>query len=138
MNLEPLHPDLRDLEARLARRPGTAPAADFRARVLGATADALARPVAWRGGRGWGLVWRAAAVIVVAMNLGLSAANGVRFQHLTAAAQQRPMPAAGVDQEDRFLAWAAPALANWTPAPDVGAAGRNIFSMKEERGWDTP
>jgi hypothetical protein len=138
MNPEPLPPDLRDLEARLARRPGPEPAADFRARVLGATADALARPVVRRGGRGWGLVWRAAAVIVVALNLGLSAANGVRFQHLTSMAQQHPAPAAAVDQEDRFLAWAAPALANWTPAPDVGAAGRNIFSTKEERGWDMP
>jgi hypothetical protein len=134
MNPEPLPPDLRDLEARLARRPGPEPAADFRARVLGATADALAR----RDGRGWGLVWRAAAVLVLALNLGLSAANGVRFQHLASMAQQRPAPAAAVDGEDRFLAWAAPALASWTPAPDVGAAGRSIFSTKEERGWDTP
>jgi hypothetical protein len=108
----------------------------LRARVVRAAAAAV--PVPIRQARRWGLVWRAAAVIVLALNLGMSAANGVRFQRLNASAQERPNPVAAVEVDDPFQALAARALANWTPAPDTGTVRRIVFSTKEERGWDMP
>ena len=138
MDLEPLPPNLRELEERLARRPGPQPVADFRARVLRATTDTRSLPVPQRPGWRRGLVWRAAAVVVLAVNLGMSAGNGIRFQRLNSPDPAQPAPRDGVLVQDRFQALAARALATWTAAPDLGTAHRNLFSMKEERGWDMP
>jgi hypothetical protein len=77
-------------------------------------------------------------VVVLAVNLGMSAANGIHFQRMNPSDPGRPAPPDGVLVQDRFQAMAARALATWTAAPDLGTARRNIFSMKEERGWDTP
>jgi hypothetical protein len=102
--------------------------------------------VAERADRRWRLVWSVAAAVVLALNLGMSAANGIRFQRLyTAAAAQggferqaaRPRVPDGFDANERFHAFAASALAHLTPAPDAGALGRHLFS-KEERGWALP
>src|SRR5262245_31994379 len=82
MRPDPLPPSLRDLEDRLARRPRPEPVADFRARVLRAMTTARDRPVSGRSGRRWRLIWQAAAAVLLALNLGMSAANGIRFQRL--------------------------------------------------------
>jgi hypothetical protein len=137
VNSEPLPPSLRELEDQLARRPCPEPAVDFRALVLGALADSRARPLPERAGRCWGLVWRAAAAVVLALNLGMSAANGVRFQRLTPPRAEGPRVPVTFDGDDRFQRLAASALANLTPAPDAGALGRNLFSSEEGRGWAT-
>src|SRR5262245_27746848 len=132
MRPDPLPPSLRDLEARLARRPAPEPGADFRARVLGAVADERDRPVPAR--RRWRLAWQAAAAIILAMNLAMSAANGIRFQPLTASAAPGvarraapPRAPDALDENGRFERFAASALASLTPAPDAGALGRNCF-----------
>src|SRR5262245_55564517 len=113
MNPEPLPPDLRDLEEQLARRSCPEPAADFRARVLSAMANS--RPIPVRAGRRWRFVWRAAAAVLLALNLGMSVANGIRFQGLNApAAVPRPEVPLAFKVDDRFQALAASALATWT------------------------
>src|SRR5262245_34366018 len=115
MNPEPLPPGLRELEAHLARRPCPGPASDFRARLL--TAAACVSPPAMRR---WDLVWISAAAVVLALNLGMSAANGVRFQRLSATAESAPREWARVpddlDGTDSFQQSAKSALANVTPA----------------------
>jgi hypothetical protein len=137
MNPEPLPPSLRDLEDQLARRPGPEPTAEFRSRVLRSMADVRTLPVPKRTDWRWRLVWRAAAAVILALNLGMSAANGLRFQRLTALAEGRSEPPtarpripAGLDEEDRFQAFAASALASWAPAPDIGELGRNVFDRR--------
>src|SRR5262245_31812093 len=82
---DPLLPDPADLEDRLARRSCPEPAADFRARVLSAVAGARDQPAAQRPGRRWRL-WQAAAAVILALNVGMSAANGIRFHRLAATA----------------------------------------------------
>ena len=53
MRPDPLPPSLRELEDLLAQRPCPGPAADFRARVLGAMTDARSLPIPERPGRRW-------------------------------------------------------------------------------------
>jgi hypothetical protein len=141
MRSEPLPPDLRELQEQLARRPCPEPAADFRARVLSAMANADRLPVAARFARRWRLVWQVAAAVVLALNLGMSAANAVRFQRLTPPALTQPVPpgvADPFDANDRFQRVATRALAGLTPAPDIGPLSRNCFTREEERGWALP
>lgn len=147
MNPEPLPPDLRDLEDQLARRPCPEAAAEFRARVLSAMASSQALPVSQPAARGWRLVWQAAAAVILALNLGMSAANGIRFQRLTPLAVAEgnmgrrlagPEVANAADADDRFQVLAASALASLRPAPDAGALGRQVFSNEEERRWALP
>jgi len=138
MNPEPLPPDLRELEDRLARRPCPEPAADFRARVLGAMTNATPVSVPERAGRRWRFVWRAAAAVILALNLALSAANAIRFQRLSAdagEAEGRPGIAAAFEAEDRWQRFAVRALTNLAPAPEVGAPGGYLFSHEENREW---
>src|SRR5262249_564648 len=137
MNPEPLPPDLRELEDRLARRPCPEPAADLRARILGAVAGARTPPETGRAGRRWRLAWAAAAV-VLAPHLGMSVANGVRFGHLSGTAPERASVEHQADVRDPFDRLAASALAGLTPAPDVGPLGRSVFSNEEERRWAMP
>jgi hypothetical protein len=146
MNPDPLPSGLRELEDQLARRPCPEPAADFRACVLSAVMNSPALTLPGHADRRWSLIWQAAAAVVLALNLGMSVANGIRFQRLA------PPPAVegnlvhrgvpGVpdefDASDRFHVLTASALASLRPAPDVGALGRNLFSNGEERGWATP
>jgi hypothetical protein len=147
MNPEPLPPNLRDLEEQLAGRPCPEPAADFRARVLAAMTSSRTLPISRSAARRWRVVWQAAAAVVLALNLGMTVANGVRFQHLTSLAvappgleswAARPAVQDGVDPNDRFQAFAASALASLTPAPDPGALCRGFFSDKEELRWALP
>src|SRR5262245_36299663 len=121
MNPEPLPPGLRDLEAQLARRPCPEPAADFRARVLGAMTNASAPPVSERPAWLWRWVWRAAAAVILALNVALCAANAIRFQRLSAVASAGDSEA--LDAEDHWKRFAARALASLAPAPDVGTLG---------------
>jgi hypothetical protein len=146
MNLEPLPPGLRELEQALARRPAPEPPADLRARVLSAMSapvPAAPRRAAWH----WGLAWKAAAAVVLALNLALTAANASRYRRLAEAPPAdaplaryvtAPGAAGATDADDRIPILTASALANWAPAPDAGPLGRSVFSTEEEREWDTP
>src|SRR5262245_20701784 len=132
MRPDPLPPSLRELEDQLTRRTGPEPAADLRGRVLRAVAETVApaRPA----GRRWRLLWQAAAAATLILNLGMSVSNGVRYQRLTAPASSERR-AEAFESEDRFQAFAASALADITPAPDVGALGQGIFDNKEPSTW---
>jgi len=132
---------LHDLEEQLARRSCPEPAADFRARVLGAMTDATTLPVPERVGRRWLLIGRAAAAIVLALNIALCAANAVRFQQLSEVVVakgfvEQPGLPEGFDTEERLHQFAARALTMLTPAPDLGALGQNLFRNEEEGAWD--
>ncbi len=133
MNPEPLPPHLREWEERLARRPGPEPPAELRTRFLSAVNEA--RPLARRTGRSWPIVWRVAAAVILVLNLGLSAANGIRFRQLASprtTGSNRMMAVA----DDRWSVLAASAVATLSPAPDTGALGRDFFSDKGEGQWD--
>jgi hypothetical protein len=144
MNPEALPPNLRDLEELLARRPGPEPAADHRGRILGAIVSAETRTGSKSTGRHWRIVWQAAAAVIIALNLGMSAANGVRFERLRELVQpERDNPAApGLsdtsETNDSIDAIAGSAWSSLRPAPDAGALGRNLFSHEEERRWAMP
>jgi hypothetical protein len=136
MNPEPLPPDLRDLEGQVAQRRCPTPSDDFRAQVLGAMTNEFAPPSvkgAWR----WRLVWQSAAAILV-LNLGMSVANGVRFQRLTPPLSAGEPRAEVTGAEERFQAVAARALANVTPAPDGSGLSQHLFSTEEEGRWVMP
>ena len=141
---DPLRPGPADVEDLLARRPCPEPAGDFRARVLAAMADARDQPVTKVAARRWWAAARAAAAVVLALNLGMSAANGVRYHRLTAAGGTEPAfvrwPGAweAGDPKDRFERVAARALARLHAAPDAGPTGVDLFSKKENREWGTP
>jgi hypothetical protein len=135
---EPLPPDLRELQDQLARRRLPEPSVGLRARLLDQMKD-MAGPTAPKAGR-WRLVWRLAAAVIVALNVGLSIDNGVRFQRLTPQEIHvgSAHEAANVAEENgRFQQFARRAVANVAPAPDAGALSRLLFS-EEERGWVMP
>jgi hypothetical protein len=134
MNLEPLPPHLRELEEQLARRPCPEPPAELRARLLSAVREDWPPSVAERFRRPWAIAWRAAAAILLVLNLGLSAANGVRFARLTPPPEVRAV----VDTDDRWSALAASALASLSPAPDTGTMSQDFFSRKGENRWAMP
>jgi hypothetical protein len=113
----------------------------LRARVLAAMSDVRSPvPPASR----WRRAWQAAAAIILILNLGMSIANGFRFERMAEVmASARPSPARPVepreyDSEDRISVLASSAVSNWTPAPDVGPVGRTIFSREEDRRWALP
>src|SRR5262245_2920950 len=147
MRPDPLRPSPRELEEQLARRSCPEPGADFRARVLGGMADTRDRPVVGHPPSRWRFVWRVAAAVILALNLGMSVANGLRFQRVTTSAVA-PVGVEGwaararvpevFDAEERFQRLAASAVAGLTPAPDVGVLTRTFFSTEEEREWDMP
>ncbi len=128
MNHEPLPRGLGELEEALARRLGPEPAADFRARILGALCGIRAQPVVR-----WRRLWHAAAAVLLALNLAMAVGNGIRFQRLSTlalAARDRPAPPAGADVwEEQLPGFAAVAVMNLTPAPDVGAVRGHFFSQ---------
>jgi len=147
MSPEALPPGLRELEDQLRRRPAPEPAADFRGRVLAALANAPAPPAAAPAGRRWRLVWQAAAAVVLGLNLGLSVANGFRFQRMTEGALAggphrlpavQPRLPAAFEANDRYQVLASAALASLAPAPDVGVLGGHFFDPKEEHEWGMP
>jgi hypothetical protein len=84
-----------------------------------------------RGARAWGLAWRAAAALVLALNVALCAANGFRYQALPVGAAGPAVVAPGAEAPDRAGPFAASAVARLTPAPDVGAVARRFFEHKE-------
>jgi hypothetical protein len=124
MNPEPLPAELRDLKAQLATRPSPELPPELRARILGGPNVPLARP--WRGWR-----WLAvAAVVAVALNIGLSIDNAGRFHQLAGVTNMEP-PRAARDVEptaDPFQQYAASALASLRPAPSPGSVERSLFS----------
>lgn len=137
MNPEPLPPEFRELEDRLARRPLPDPPAEFRTRLLAA---ASAQPTQTRPASRWRFVVRVAAAAVLLLNLGLSIANGARFQQLEALGASGPsfVRPESPDSDDGLETLAASAFMSLRPAPDVGALGRNYFSREEGQRWATP
>jgi hypothetical protein len=135
MPSDPLLPDPSDVERALTRRWCPEPSADLRGRILAAVSEqrqAAARPL--RRNR-WNVVWQAAAAVIVAGNLWMTAANTVRVGHLM------PPPLAAPDVVDAFVGadpfqqLAARVLVNLKPAPQTGALGRDFFSNEEDRQW---
>jgi hypothetical protein len=139
MRPDPLPPGRPDLERQLAGRTCPEPPAGLRDRILAAVA-AERSPVAGRPPRRrWRFAWQAAAAAVLALNLALSAANGLRFQALRSRVanparveRDRPQPHPA-PADDPFRAVAMAALAQLTPAPDAGPVGRFFFDRKEDR-----
>jgi hypothetical protein len=142
---DPLPPGPDDLEDQLARRPCPEPGADFRARVLRALADLRDRSTPERKGRRWRIVWQAAAALILALNLAMTVANGIRFQRLSTPAVAEEDPARRrwprvpdvFEANDGLQRFAASALAGLTPAPDAGVLSRHFFN-REEREWAIP
>jgi hypothetical protein len=122
-----MHPDLHppgpgDLERALGRRACPEPAADLPDRILAAVAaerQPAPRPQ-------WTVPWRAAAAVVLALNLALSAANGLRYGSLSSAVVE---PREG---DGSFRAFAAGALAQLAPAPDAGPVARRFVEQQED------
>jgi hypothetical protein len=147
MPSDPLLPDPSDVEQALAGRRCPEPSAGLRDRILTAVSaqrDAPRRP---HPRKRWQHIWQAAAVIVVAANLWMTAANTVRFGRLEPRAgveARRVRPAAEHDIPDTFDGndplnqLVASVLANLTPAPQAGTLGRRFFSNEEEREWALP
>jgi hypothetical protein len=137
MNPDPLPLNLRDLEDRLARRELPDPAGDLRTRVLAAAAATPPPAV-----RRWGVAWRAAAAIILTMNLGMSVANGFRFHRLaetteTIHSEPRPIDPERYDSDDRIPAFVGSAAAHWTPGADSAELSRAFF-RGEDRRWALP
>ncbi len=131
MNPDPFPPDLPDLEGWLTRRPCPEPGAGLRDRILAAARAEQRRLAQSRGTRAWGLAWRAAAAVVLAVNVALSAANGFRYQALPVRAADPAEVAPLAETPDRPAPFAASAVARLTPAPDVEAIARRFFEQKE-------
>ena len=147
MNPERFPPDWHDLEDQLARRACPEPAPNLRGRVLSAMTNARALPVSTLPAGRWRLVWRAAAAAVIVLNLAMSAANGIRFQRLTALAANPPdsarravwpTDADGYDANDLLQTLTAIAAAQLAPIADIGPLGRNVFNVKEKHAWALP
>lgn len=142
MRPEPFPPDLGDLEARLAARPGPEPPGDLRDRVLAAATAELRRPAAPRRPRvPWNILGPVAAAVVLAVNFGMNVAHEVRLREWAALANAGPPPEVADTPEGNngFQRFAAGAVASVKPAPDVGAPGRYLFSNEEGgRRWDLP
>jgi hypothetical protein len=130
MRPDPPLPSLRDLERELAGRTSPEPPARLRDRILAAVAaerhlatDRPPRPL-WKG------VWAAAAAVVLALNLAMSAVNAFRYESLSSGVAQ-PGRAAPTDADDRFPSFAASALTRLTPAPDAELVARRFLEQKE-------
>jgi hypothetical protein len=119
----------------LAHRRCPEPEAGLRERVLAAVQAEQGRPARGRGTGAWGRAWQAAAAVVLALNLALSAANGLRYQALPARVadlpgRAGPGPAPVAETEDRPWRLAAAAVARLAPAPDAGAVARRFFEQE--------
>jgi hypothetical protein len=115
---------LRELEDALAQRSDPAPSTDFRARMLGAMSRTPARR-----GADWRRLGQAAALIVLALNLAMGVANGIRFERLSAIAlAQQDMPSLPAADE-RLPPFSAAALANLVPTADVSVLGERCFAQ---------
>lgn len=125
MNGDPLPPDLRELEARLTRRPGLEPSSELKVCVLGAAGE-IRSP---RRGSAWRLAGWAAAVVLL-LNIGLSIANASRFHRLAEVTNvEQPAPSPTMrDESDPFENYAAGAVASLSPSPNVGLPDRSLFS----------
>ncbi len=131
MNPDPSPPDLPDLERWLTLRPCPDPGAGLRNRILAAARSEQPRLAHSRGARARRLAWRAAAAVVLALNVALSAANGYRYQALPARAAGPAEVAPLAQTPDRTEPFAASAVARLTPAPDAGPVARRFFEHKE-------
>jgi hypothetical protein len=147
MPSDPLLPSNREIEQALAQRFCPEPSADLRDRIrraVSAQRDSAGRlPLR----PGWKYVWQAAAAIVVALNLWMTAANTVRVGRLAPADMVEDSPPPGMaepeapdtfDTNDPLNQLAVRALANLAPAPQAGVLGRNFFSNEEEHEWALP
>ena len=120
MTPDPFPPDLPDLERWLTRRPCPEPGAGLRDRILAAARIEHRRPAR-------GLAWRAAAAVVLALNVALSAANGLRYQALPVRVAVAPV----AETPDVPEPLTAIAVARLMPAPDVEAVARRFFEYQE-------
>jgi hypothetical protein len=133
MGPDPLPPDLRHLERHLARRPRPEPEAGLRARVLAAARAERGSPAWRRSERAWGLAAWAAAAALLALNLAMCAANGVRYRSLPVQAPELAGIAPGrAEVRPATDPWplAASAVARLAPAPDAGNVVRLFFEQK--------
>jgi hypothetical protein len=135
MNPDPVSPNPQDLESLLARRRCPEPEAGLRECVLAAVRAELGRPARSRGARTWSRAWQAAAAVVLALNLALSAANGLRYQSLPVRVadppgRALPGPVPVAETDDRPWRLAASAVARLAPAPDAGAVARHFFEQE--------
>jgi hypothetical protein len=138
MRPDPPLPDRRDLERELAGRTCPEPPADLRNRILAALA-AQRQAMSPAPHKRWRMVWQAAAAVILAGNLVLSAANGLRSQSLLSregesagVAHTGPLPEpAGNEPDARFWAFAANALTELKPAPDADSLCRHFFEKQE-------
>ena len=126
-----MSPNPQDLESLLARRPCPEPDAGLRERVLAAVRAEQGRPVWSRGAR----AWEAAAAVVLALNLALSAANGLRYQSLPVGVAESPGradpgPPPSIETDDRPWPPAPSAVARLAPSPDAGAVARRFFELE--------
>lgn len=131
--------NLRELESRLALRPCPDPPADLRSRLLNAVAN-VPLPVQHPGR--WWIACRAAAAVILAINLTMTVANAVRLQRvstMTAAPQRAAVaPASASESDDPFDALTASVRSSMTPAPHIGELSRNFFTSTGEREWASP
>jgi hypothetical protein len=74
--------------------------------------------------------------VVLGLNLALGVANGLRYQSLQPPGP--PVALRSAPSGDPFRAYAALAVAQLLPAPDVGAVGRRFIEQEENRAWGTP
>jgi hypothetical protein len=131
MKSDPFPPDLPELERWLARRPCPEPGVELRDRILAAARSEQRLLARSRGTRAWGLAWRVAAAVVLALNVALSASNGFRYQALPVRAAGPSAVAPLAETPDRQAPFAVSAVAQLTPAPDVEAIARRFFKNEE-------
>src|SRR5262245_16353704 len=103
----------------LARRSCPEPSADFRARLLAEMARTRERTD--RSARRWWLAGRIAALVVLALNLAMSAENGVRYHRLTVRSGSAEGPAMPYAKSPDDSPFSTRALERLSPAPDIGA-----------------
>jgi hypothetical protein len=146
MPSDPLLPDPSDVEQALARRSCPEPSADLRDRILSAVSAQRRFSTRVPLRNRYKHLWQAAAAIVLAANLWMTAANTLRVDQLVPTTDEeqpvvqatRPGNSDTDDTSDPLQSLTARVLANLTPAPQTGALSRHFFSNEEEREWALP
>jgi hypothetical protein len=139
MRPDPPPPGPPDVEHELTGRTCPEPSQGLRDRILAAVSAERRTVPALPAGNPRKMVWQAAAVVVLALNLAMSVANGLRYQSLAARvappngmAQRQPQRGpAPADVDDHLPPFAATALAQLRPAPDPAAIARRYLDYKE-------
>lgn len=131
MRPDPLLPGQRDLEHELAGRTCPEPPAGLRDRILAAVSAERQAATPRRPRNLWNAVWPAAAAVVLALNLAMSARNGVRYEAIASRVAEPGGVALHTGTDDRFQTFAANALAQLTATPDAGSVSRGFFEREE-------